>query len=559
MTAVAPAPQLPRRELVTAASLARLMGNAYRAGSTADRQTLMWQPSLKSADAEILVDAGKVRARARDLYRNHPTARNAVRLAVQAVIGKKLRWSTRVNYKFLGIEAAEAKRWGAEFDRIWDDYAHGGGANVDAGRRLNFSQMMRLALKTRMVDGEAFGAFEWDPSRPWKTCLQIIDTDRISTPTGKLESAHLRAGVVLNDYTAPLGYYVRNAHPSDVGVDAAQRQMTWSYVPRETGWNRRVMAHSFQMERANQTRGISDFTTVAEIMQNESEFWRADLNAAVAQSNYALVIKSSADYVKAMESIGVTVEYDENGDIVSNPVTDMALQQLASLAGYYNEAKIRFADTRIAHLAPGDELQMVQPGNRATSAPDFSKAAVKRMAAGLGSEPVALAADYSQVNYSSARMSVAQNWTGYEITRGDLVYDLGLPLVRNFLEETVFAGALKLPKGVAEEQFYAALPALARGVFLTNGPPMLDPTKERQGHQMGWTLGLDTLEELAAEEGEDIWEKLDQKALEIQYMRERGIPLPGEPVMPPASLAPNDSPSESRPPGADGGSGNGNA
>lgn len=513
---------------------------AYAAAAQFDRQVAMWQPSLRSADAEILRDASRVRARARDLYRNHPYAKQIVRQAVQAVVGKKLRFSCRPDHEFLGIDEEEAERWGAQFTRLWEQYAHGPGAWIDAGRRHNFSSMMRLAVRNRLVDGETLVACEWKPVSKWRTAFQVIDVDRMSNPHGTPDTAYLKGGVVLDEYTAPVGYHIRNAHPADVGLQPAGRSITWSFVPRETAWGRPVMMHSYLAERAEQTRGMSDFATVIRTMKQEGEFSEAELASAILQASYALVIKSKADYKDAMTALGVELELDADGNVINNPMTDMALQQLATAAAYHNEAKISgFGGNRIPHLMPDEELQMVTPGNQAKNAPDFAKYAVKRYAAGLGGDPIAIGQDYSDVNYSSARMSVATNMRAHEITRGDVVYDIGMPQVSAFLEEVIHFEILPLPKGVKPFEMYDALPALARGVFLTNGPPMLDPTKERQGQQMGWSMGADTLEEICAEEGEDWQAKVRQKGREIRFMRECGVPLPGEPIMPPVAMAPD--------------------
>lgn len=509
----------------------------FAAAEHFDRQIGMWHPQLQSADVEVTRDARKVRARARDLYRNHPIARQIVRQAVHAVVGKKLRYASRLDHKFLGIDVEEAKRWGREFDRVWEQFAHGPGNHIDAGRRLNFTQKMRLALKARMVDGESLQSAEWAPDRKWKTCFQDIDVDRLDNPHGKPNTAHLRDGIIIDNFSAPIGYYIRNGHPADVGIDAAGRALTWSTAPRETSWGRPIILHSFQADRVGQTRGISEFTTVIRMMKMEGEFGEADLAAAIMHASYALVIKTSADYGEAMQALGMEVEVEIDPDtgqnyIKNNPLTDIQLHHLANMAGYYDGKQIGIGPGTATHLAPNDELQLVSPGNKGTGAPEFSKHAVRQYSAGLGGDPIAISQNYSDVNYSSARMSVATNQRGHDITRGDLASEIAMPQVRSFMEEVVFAGVLDLPRGVSKADFFDALPALARGQFLASGPPMLDPVKERQGHEKGWALGLDTLEELAAAEGDDWEEKVAQKAVEIAEMRRLGVPIPGEPVMP---------------------------
>ncbi|MGE0022100.1 MAG: phage portal protein [Hyphomicrobium sp.] len=524
---------------VLASRMMRAGGSPYTAAAQFDRQFSGWQPALRSVDAEILRDHAKARARARDLYRNHPYGKQIVRMATLAQVGKRLRYASKVDYEFLGIDEEEADRWGAQFDRVWDAYAHGPGAQIDAARKRNFSAMMRLAVSIRMIDGEVLCGAEWDERRRWKTCFKLVDIDRLSNPHGKPDSPFLRAGVALDEHQAPVGYYIRNGHPADISLLDAARANTWSFHMRETAWGRPVMMHSFLAERAEQTRGITEFTTVIRSMKMQQEFSEADLASAIMQAMHALVIKSSADWAQAIQSLGAEIDVDENGDPV-NPMQAATLDQLATAAGYYGEARITgFDGGRIAHLVPGDELQFVSPGNKGSSAAEFTKSAVKEFSAGLGGDPISVSQDYSEVNYSSARMSVATNWRVHEVSRGELVYDLGMPMVQCFMEEAVHSGALALPKGIKPFEFYDALPALCKGVFMTWGPPMLDPTKERAGQLAGWNLGLDTLEELGAEEGDDWRAKIRQKGREIAFMREYGVPLPGEPVMPPMAAEPD--------------------
>src|SRR5690606_4901238 len=118
--------------------------NSYSGASRTDANITLWRPPLRSADSDIEYDSPILRARARDLVRNHPYARQAVRVSALGVIGKRLRYSCRPDYRFLGIDQDEAVRWGQEWERIWESYAHGVGFHADAGRRRNFTQQMRL-------------------------------------------------------------------------------------------------------------------------------------------------------------------------------------------------------------------------------------------------------------------------------------------------------------------------------------------------------------------------------------------------------------------------------
>ena len=49
---------------------------------------------------------------------------------------------------------------------------------------------------------------------------------------------------------------------------------------------------------------------------------------------------------------------------------------------------------------------------------------------------------------------------------------------------------------------------------------------ERQGEVLGLDAAFGTLEEVCAKQGSDWEENLDQRAIEVARMREKGLPLP---------------------------------
>ncbi|MGE8942690.1 phage portal protein [Leptospira interrogans] len=521
------APEKPRVRVPGRSVRMSAGSSSYAAASQFNRDIGLWRPPLKSADAEILRDARLVRARARSLVRDHPYAKQAVRISRLGVVGKKLTLRLKPDYKFLGIEHEEAGRWAREFQRLWELIAHGPRFWIDAGRRMDFTQLMGLVHDLEFVEGEAFIAAEWDQNRPWKSCFQLVDNDRIENPHGAPDTSFLKGGIALDSLSAPLGYHVRNGHPADIGLISIRDNLTWSYVPRETAWGRPVMMHVFDPGRAAQTRGISEFTTVIRAMRMGQEYAETALAAAVLQASYVAVLTSQQNYKEALEVISASSDPTTEASIA-----DLALDHLEAAQAYYENAEVRFNGLKIPHLFPGEDLSLKTPGQNAAGYGEFQGHAIKTYAAGLGTDPISTSQNYSDVNYSSARMSVANNWRNYETRRRRHISHVGLQIVSAVMEEVLHRRILKMPAGLKEHDLYDALPALARGTFITAGAPMLDPVKERQGDKLGWQLGLDTLDELASEEGQDWQELIDQKAEEIAYMRARGVPLPDQPVMP---------------------------
>jgi lambda family phage portal protein len=300
-------------------------------------------------------------------------------------------------------------------------------------------------------------------------------------------------------------------------------------VPRRTGWGRRVVMHSYDIERAAQTRGVSALASAIIDMKMGREFVETSLQQAILQASYAAVLVSQQNYKDALEIIaGMAPDKAKS-------VTDLALENLESAAAYHEAAQIRFNGAKVPMLFPGEDLKLLTPGNKGASLGEFQSQSVKAYAAGMGVNPVSVSQDYSNVNYSSAKMASADSWRHYEVMREDLIGDLAMPMVDAFLEEVFHSGALKLPKGIKPFEFYDAKHALIKGVFLTQGAPNLDPVKEAQAAQMEIAMGAKTLQDICAENGEDYLDKLDQLAAEHKARAVRGLVPVAPPAAPPAS------------------------
>ncbi len=503
---------------------------SYSAASRVNGNIALWRPLQKSADADIMRDSGLIRARSRDLRRNHPYAQQAVRASRLGVIGRRLRYSCRPDYRFLGIDADEARRWGQEFERLWESYAHSRSFFPDAGRRLNFTALMALAHDSLFVDGEFLGGHEWDERRKWRSCVLPIDVDRLSQPHGAPETQYLKGGVALDDLGAPIGYHIRNGHPGDHGL-ASVAANSWTFARRETDWGRTIMSHVYEQERPGQTRGVSAFAPVIVAMKGGADYTDAALQQAILQSSYAAVLQSQANYEKALELInGMGAGGGEGRTVV-----DLAEEHLTAALAHHEQIKLRFQGAQIPVLWPGEELKLLTPATGAVAIGDFQAHATKSYAAGTGTDPIQVSQDYSQVNYSSAKMAAATSFRHYEARREILTSGVGLPVVANFLEEVVHSGALRLPKGIKPFEFYDALDALVAGQFLTQGAPNLDPVKEAQAMQMELNMGMTTRQDALAERGIDYVEYLDQLAIEARELAERGL-APQAGMMPPAPI-----------------------
>jgi lambda family phage portal protein len=495
----------------------------YQSGSIANNMLGAWRPRLTSVHDDLRT-SHVVRARARDLVRNNPIARQAVRISRQGTIGTRLRLKLTIDWKFLGISIEEANRWETEVERLWEQYAHGPACWIDAGRRMNFSHMMALVHDADFIDGEALVGCEWRDAGRWNTCFQVIDVDRLSQPPTRTDSITCRAGVELDRFNAPIGYHIRNAHPNDFALGAQLAQ--WSLVQRETDWGRSVMLHTFDTLRAGQVRGVSEFASVIPGLKMSAEYAETELQAAVLRAMYVATINSDEDYSKVMEALGgMPVTGDDDITAAAEMLTDAGLAALQRKSQYYNEVTIGSGGLRIAHLLGKDKLDIKNAGPAASAFRDFIKSHSLQTAAGLGVDPTGITQDYEGVNYSSGKMSAVNNYRGYLHRRTRLTDQIATRMFANWLEETMHKGELwiGMPGEIDPSLFYVCKDALTRCKWITTGQPVLEPLKERQAQNMGLTMNVDTLESILAEEGETVEDVLDQRARERQMIIERGL------------------------------------
>lgn len=489
-----------------------------------------WRPRNISADKAAIYDAPMVRARARDLVRNNAHAKNAVRMNDDAVSGSGVKLALRIDWRSLGIKDKEiASEWQDYVTRQWEAYAEGVEFQADAQRQSSFSEMFALVNRTRFIDGDALAVLELKPGTgPYQTCINLIDIDRLSNPMGAPDSKFLRGGIERDALGEPIAYHIRLSHPDDVGFDLATQ--TWQRVPRQTPWGRPIILHVFNKLRPEMSRGVSEFASVIHAFKMLGTYRDTELQSAITQAGFTAVIKTELDYGDALKVIGA------HGSKVAgqqtNPLVDGITGQMALASEYHNEhGEITFNGNKIPHLLPNESLEFNRPTHPNTNFDGFESAFLKNLAAGLGVEAHELAKNYKEVNYSAARAALLAVWRTYRARRNHLVQHWAMPFFAAWLEEAVAIGIVQLPKGVRD--FLSAKPFLVRGEFIAWGKPMIDPYKERQAQQLGVQMGVETVEDIAAEEGANWRDKAEQIATEKKYFESLGLPYPGS--MPPPS------------------------
>lgn len=481
-----------------------------------------WTPSLGSPDGEMNMYRDTIVSRVRDMVRNDGWASGAVTRLLDNVIGANFRPIFKPDWLVLkahtgvkGFDHVWADEFGQALDASYRTWATDIGRYCDVQRNLTMAQMMRLAFRHKVVDGDGLMMAHWLPERVgegrarYSTALQVIDPDRLSNPQMGFDTELVRGGVEVDDFGAAVAYHIRRAHQGD--YFSAAKSVTWDRIERETDWGRPIIIHDFDHDRAGQHRGAGGvFAPVLQRLKMLARYDSAELDASIVNAIFAAYIESPYDPEMVESALG-------GGD-------DVGVYQDAR-ADFHDERRLKLGGARMPILFPGESLKTVMAARPNANFKLFESAVLRNFASATGLSAQQVSNDWSDVNYSSARGALLEAWKTLSRRRTDFAVGTGQQVVTVFAEEAMEIDNLPLPNGAPPFHLFRA--AYARAKWMGPGRGVIDPVKERQGSILGMDAGLSTLEDEAAELGGADWrETVAQRALEIARFKELGMPLP---------------------------------
>ncbi|WP_127142849.1 phage portal protein [Pelagibacterium montanilacus] len=471
--------------------------SAYAAADQGHQSLAGWMPPMQSADAEWLRDRDVSVSRIRDLERNDGWVSAGIDRQVDMLVGGALRLNSKPDADALGISHEAAHELGRSIQTVWRDWADDPIFRSDAERQQTFSGLAGMAAREFVGIGEALGVLRWKERAGWdfRTALHMVDPDRLSNPYGQPDSEFLRKGVAKDEDAAPIGYWIRRGHPSDVfGMNSDP--FTWDYFERwhetELGWQRPGVVHLYDKRRPGQSRGVSRL--VANLVKtrmlsrySESEVRTAAINASIIGAIYTQL---GSEY--AAERLG---NDDSNVDW-----SGFNTQR----AEFYKNRQV-LDEARFLTLFPTDKLEMNTEPRQTAGYPAFQRAFLQGLSTSLGISYEQLSMDWSQTNYSSARAALNEVWRGVQRLRSILIWGFAMPIFAAVLEDALDRELVDVPRGCAD--FYERPAAWLRSQWIGPGRGFIDPVKEAQASALRRAGRISTLEREAAEQGED-WEFL---------------------------------------------------
>jgi len=486
---------------------AALSDTSHSGASIIRKQLSNWIPHRAPADFDLLPDLPTLVGRARDLNRNNGVAAGALQTLQDNVAGTGLRLAANPDYRALGKDIDWAQEWSTEVESLWKAYAES--TAVDIAGQLNFASMTQLIFRSALENGEALALVMWQDrgmETPFRTCFQLIESDRLSNPYFKPATSTLIGGVEKDNFGRPVAYWIRRLPQiltniyTVVGAEflgpalaVASQGFQWDRIPAETSWSRKRVLHVHQKERIDQTRGRPILTPIIEQFRMLDSYQRTELQSAIVNALLAGVIETPLDGPTLADLVG--------GD------PDEYLKAK-------NLYRVQLEGGTMIPLYPGDKLSPFIPARPNAQFTQFCESIDRQIGASLGLPYELLIKDFSKTNYSSARAALQEAWRHFAVRRAWLAESWAAPVYRLWLEEAVGRGLIDAP------DFYDNYWYYCRSKWIGIGRGTIDPTKEAEAAQIRMQSMTSTLELECAEQGRDWIEVLDQLALEKKRMKE---------------------------------------
>lgn len=354
---------------------------------------------------------------------------------------------------------------------------------ADITGRMDFAHLARVAAKATARDGEALVRIVRQPGLAYGMALQLLEADRLDDQLNRLLTGGgaIRQGVEIDSAGRAVAYWIKTAHPGERYTAARPEP---ERVPAAQ------ILHIFLPERAEQVRGFTWFHAI--ILRNMQLHGFND--AAVTAA------RIGASKIAALERA-------EESTAPPNAVETMADGQAGGALQMNVEAGEMF------ELPPGYKLSSWNPDYPHANYESFVKAAMRGIAAGLDVATHNLSGDMTDVNYSSARIAELAERDNWITLQSWFIRALVEPVYEEWLAMALLRGDITFPNG-------KALPAERLSKFRDASRfqgrrwRWVDPAKEIAAAKEAVALGITSRTRLAAEQGEEFDDVLDELTVE---------------------------------------------
>jgi lambda family phage portal protein len=449
------------------------------AGAQVNRLTADWNPLNTSADSEILVSIRALRARSREMVRDNPHARNAVRIVQNNVIGTGIGLQATVT----NARGALQKALNDEIEAAWAEWIQADTCHT-AGI-LGLPDMLRMCLGQLVEAGEVILRKVKQPFGSGKIpfALEVIEADRLMDQWQTTQAPNgnaIRMGVEVDQWGRPVAYWFWPTHPGDYQFRTFVASQ-FVRIPADE------IIHLYIVERWPQTRGVPFFHSVLRRLRDMHGYAEAEITAARASA-------STVGFITSPE-LPPSDEGDDDDD--SAPVEN-------------------FSPGKIRHLNPGEQFTGFAPSRPNPAMEPFMRYMAREFAAGTGCSYESVTRDYSQSNYSSSRLALLDDRDHWKILQQWVISKVLVNIYREWLPAAVLAGAVNIPDFFSNKQKYLS------SRWKPRGWGWIDPAKEVKAYKESVLAGFMSVSDVISltSGGADAEDTFNSRRQELDMMKE---------------------------------------
>jgi len=452
-------------------------------GASAGRRTKGWDAPNRSANSVIASGLVRLRDRSRDLIRNNPYASRGIQVITNNVIGRGIVTQIKVD------DNARTNRREEQLNATWRAWTETKG--IDFEGKHDLKGLQRLIMRSVAESGEVIirkrrvgrrrvvGPDGVEREVP-PIAYQVLESDFLASNrlSGRLQNGNfLKQGIEIDSAGRVVAYHLFKEHPGGVDVFTNSNFKTVRVPAGE-------IRHPYRIDRPGQLRGVP---WLAPVMLRLRDF---DLyeDAQLKRQQCAAMFTA---FVHDLEAFDETAEAEEETELGE-----------------------KLEPGLIEILSPGKDIKFTNPPSP-DNYKEYTSVVLHSIATGLGITFESLTSDFSEVNFSSARMGFLEMQRNIDTWRNNVIIsDFLEPAVEDFKE-----GAEVLGLNVRN----------ARAVHTPPRREMIDPTKEVGALKTAVRSGFKTISDAIREGGQDPDTHFEELRKDNERLDELGLILDTDP------------------------------
>jgi lambda family phage portal protein len=368
----------------------------------------------------------------------------------------------------------QAKTGSKDFDSEAEDRWKRWEEVCDVRGMFHGAEMQSILQRSHERDGDA-GLVLVD--RGGESRLQLIEAHQIATPDDQQANPAILNGVEMDRVGRPVAFHVLEfAEGGNRGFSRIPAA-NFIYYPR--------------LNRYSATRGESCFVQMFPLLDQIDGYVDAVIIAARMAATFGLIFKE-ANGAQQLGRLGTLTNSQGN-------------QQRA----------ITLENGQAKFIGRDDDIVQVNPQQPMNQTPEFIAAMMRLIGLPINMPLELVMLDFSRVNFSSARASFLQFYRAMKVKQARFRARVMDRIYPWWISREVNAG-----------RFRSAVPTnYWDHHFMARGWQWVDPVAEGQAALLEWTMGTNTLANIAAGQGRDLEEITEERAAELAAFRALNIPI----------------------------------